>query len=598
MKNIKKIIDLLSFSEKKKVFILLMLILVTALLDMLGIASILPFMAVLANPNIVETNAILIYFYKATSVLGVSNLEHFFFLLGVVSFFLLIISLFFRTITTYYQIDFALMQEHTISSRLIEGYLHQPYSWFLNRHSSDLSKNILSEVNEVINKTIVPFINLFVYGTVSISIITLLFIVDPILAITVGLVLSLCFIGIFSLMKNLLFYVGFGRFQANKERFKVVNEAFNSIKEVKLYGLEEFYNKRFQKPSKIYAKNIVSVSVIAQLPRFLLEAVAFGGIISLILILLKNGNSFNSIVPTLALYTFAGYRIIPALQQVYYATTQIKFSNSSLSSLHNDLINLKFINKETNDAINTRQFKKISLKNIFFCYPNSLRLLFKRLNLNISANTTVGIAGSTGSGKSTLADLILGLLEPQQGELLIDNMPITDNNRRNWQKNIGYVPQKIDLIDDSVSVNIAFGADAKNINQEKLERSARISNIHEFIINELPNGYNTILGENGIRLSGGQRQRIGIARALYHDPQVLVLDEATSALDNLTEKTVMDLLNKLQNNITIIIISHRLTTLKNCNKIFYLEKGEVKAEGTYDELVKINGNFKTMTLIK
>jgi ABC-type multidrug transport system fused ATPase/permease subunit len=596
MKNIKKIIDLLSFSQRKKAFILLILILIMALLDMLGVASVLPFMAVLANPNLVETNVILIYLYQAINVLGVSSIEQFLFALGIGSFFLLLVSLFFRALTTYYQVHFSLMQEYNICSRLVEGYLRQPYSWFLNKHSADLSKNILSEVNEIINKTIVPFINLLVYGAVSFTIVLLLVLVDPILAISVGLTLSICFLFIFILMKNLLSYFGSERLQSNEKRFRVVNEVFSAIKEVKIYGTEEVYSKRFKKPAKVYAENQILVSIISQLPRFLLEAVSFGGMIVLILVLISNGDSFQNIIPILSLYAFAGYRLIPALQQIYYAITQMQFSYPSLNSLHKDITNLNHIRQEASDIINIKHFKKITLNNIYFSYPNSLEPALKSLNLTILAHSKVGIVGLTGSGKSTTVDLILGLLESQQGSLLVDDTPITVSNKRTWQKKIGYVPQKIYLVDASVSANIAFGIDEENIDQKKVERAARISNIHEFIMNDLPNGYKTRVGENGVRLSGGQRQRIGIARALYHDPQVLILDEATSSLDNLTEKAVMDSISKLANNITIIIIAHRLSTVKNCNNIFLLEKGELKAQGEYDELIKINEDFQKMTV--
>ena len=206
----------------------------------------------------------------------------------------------------------------------------------------------------------------------------------------------------------------------------------------------------------------------------------------------------------------------------------------------------------------------------------------------------MGFVGTTGSGKTTTVDVILGLLEPREGVLKIDGQPITTANRRQWQRAIGYVPQHIYLADDSVASNIAFGVNAKDIDQKALERAAKIANLHEFVINDLPQGYATTVGERGVRLSGGQRQRIGIARALYHNPQVLILDEATSALDNLTEQAVMDAVNNLGHDITIILIAHRLSTVRQCDQIYLLDRGELKAQGTFDELSENSTQFKLM----
>ena len=236
--------------------------------------------------------------------------------------------------------------------------------------------------------------------------------------------------------------------------------------------------------------------------------------------------------------------------------------------------------------------KSITLKNIYYNYPNVSRTALSGINLSIPVKTTIGLVGATGCGKTTTVDIILGLLEPQRGTLEVDGKIIKNNNSRAWQRSIGYVPQNIYLSDDTIAANIAFGIDPRDINKEKIEKCSKIANLHEFVINELPKQYQTTIGERGIRLSGGQRQRIGIARALYHNPQVLILDEATSALDNQTEEAVMDAVNNLSKNITIILIAHRLSTVKKCDQIFLLEKGKLKNQGTFDELIKNNDNFR------
>jgi len=312
-----------------------------------------------------------------------------------------------------------------------------------------------------------------------------------------------------------------------------------------------------------------------------------------ILYLMAKSGSFASALPIISLYAFAGYRLMPALHQIYGAFTQLRFAGPALDALHADLMRLQPAHPNpSQDAIALRQ--AITLNQIQYRYPNAPQPALKSLSLTIPAKSMVGFVGATGSGKTTTVDLILGLLEAQQGTLAVDGQVITEHNRRAWQRAIGYVPQQIYLADDTVAANIAFGLDAKDIDQEAVERAAKIANLHEFVINELPQQYQTTVGERGVRLSGGQRQRIGIARALYHNPQVLILDEATSALDNLTEQAVMEAVNNLGHDITIILIAHRISTVRQCDQIYLLERGKVKAGGTFDELVVNNAQFKSM----
>ena len=304
----------------------------------------------------------------------------------------------------------------------------------------------------------------------------------------------------------------------------------------------------------------------------------------------QSGN-FGTALPILSLYVFAGYRLMPALQQIYSSFTQLAFIGPSIEKLYEDIKSLKPFNRNQDQSALSFN-KSITLKNVHYNYPNASRTALKDINLIIPIKSTVGLVGATGSGKTTTVDIILGLLEAKKGTLEIDGKIITQQNKRSWQKAIGYVPQHIYLTDDTISANIAFGVEIEDINQEAVEKASKIANLHEFIIDELPKKYQTTIGERGVRLSGGQRQRIGIARALYHNPQVLILDEATSALDNQTEKAVMDAINNLSKNITIILIAHRLSTVKSCDKIFLLEKGELKNKGTFEELIKVNDNFR------
>ncbi len=591
MTSLKKLLDLLTSQERRRAVLLLGMILMMALLDVIGVASIMPFMAVLANPQLVETNVFLATVYAG---LGFTDPQRFLFFLGVVVFVVLVVSLAFKALTTYAQLRFTLMREYSIGRRLIEGYLHQPYAWFLNRHSAELGKTILSEVQQVVEKSMLPMMIVIAQSIASIALLALLFIVEPMLALISGLTLGVSYFLIFHVMKRFLFRLGNERLVANAERYSVVSEAFSAVKEVKVSGLERAYVRRFTRPADIYARHQASAQVIGQLPRFALEAVAFGGMLLVLLYLMADGGGLENALPIVALYAFAGYKLLPALQQVYMYGSLVRFSEPALDRLHADLNDLPLKTSSPDESRLMELRGSIQLNDIVFTYPNAPRPTLKGISINIPACSTIGLVGFTGSGKTTTVDLILGLLEPQQGMLVVDGNIIDASNRRQWQNSIGYVPQQIYLADDSVACNIAFGREPSEIDRGAVERAAKIANLHDFVINELPNGYDTPVGERGVRLSGGQRQRIGIARALYHNPKVLILDEATSALDNVTEQAVMEAVNNLGHNVTIILIAHRLSTVRDCDQIFLLQDGRVLAHGDFVELYEENETFRVM----
>ena len=313
----------------------------------------------------------------------------------------------------------------------------------------------------------------------------------------------------------------------------------------------------------------------------------------ILLSVLDDKNGVSQILPTVALYAFAGYRLLPAMQALYSNLTSLRFSETIINELYKEIESLENVDKKK-DKEDVSFLDKITLNNVSFNYPGTDRSILSNLSLTIPVNNMVGFVGLTGSGKTTLVDIILGLLEPQKGSLIVDGTEINSKNIINWQRKLGYVPQQISLIDASLAENIAFGIKKDEINMDTVQKVSRIANLHDFVTNNLKDGYNTAIGERGVKLSGGQRQRVGLARAIYHNPSVLVLDEATSALDNTTERFVMDSIKKLGQEITIIIIAHRLSTIRDCDVIYHLDKGNIVSKGTYEDLLDTDKKFFEM----
>jgi ABC-type bacteriocin/lantibiotic exporter with double-glycine peptidase domain len=383
------------------------------------------------------------------------------------------------------------------------------------------------------------------------------------------------------------------RFSTNKWRFTAVSETFAALKEIKLLGLEMSLIDKFSQPAKKMAKSQATIMAINKLPKFAIEALTFGGMLLISIYLVYTSNDFSKTIPVIALYAFAGYRLLPTFQSIYLNINLLRTVGPPLDALIKDLSNLKIVKKNKENKTILGLNEKISLENLSFQYANSSNKALSELNLSIPAGTSIGITGRTGSGKTTLVDIILGLLLTEQGDMFVDGKKIKNDNVRSWQNIIGYVPQQIYLTDDTITANIAFGKNEDDVDHNKVLEVSKLANIHEFINSDLPLKYQTKVGERGARLSGGQRQRIGIARALYNDPKVLVLDEATSALDSLTEKKIISSILNNKNKKTIILITHNLETIKYFDNIIVLDRGKIIESGKYAKLINESKYFKT-----
>lgn len=592
MNTFRKILSLLSPKEKRRGALLLVLVVFMALMETAGVASVLPFLAVLGNPQMVETNPVLSVLYDW---LGFASVHDFLLALGIAAFCMVLFAAGFRVVTTYAMNRFISMRRHALSERLLETYLRQPYSFFLNRHGSDMAKGILSEAAQAVDLALQPGLRIISASVVALALIALLVVIDPVLALGVGVVIGGMYVAVFLVVQGMLGRIGKERTVANRERFTAAGEALGGIKDIKLLGREYAYLSRFRPSSARFARHQATSATLSEVPKYLIEAVAVGGILGLALVLMVTSEDLGTILPILGLYAFAGYKLIPAAQMIYYGFARLRFGAAAVEGVYSDLTQHGASGEMNRAGVPTwSPEREISLVDLSYSYPNAAKPALVDINLKIPVGSVVGLVGGTGAGKTTLVDLILGLLRPSAGSIRVDGVEVTEANLRSWQNSLGYVPQEIFLTDRSIAENIAFGVPESQIDRARVERCARTAQVHGFIMSELPEQYDTKVGERGVRLSGGQRQRIGIARALYHNPSVLVFDEATSALDNITERLVMEAVNAVRHEKTVIMIAHRISTVQHCDRIYMLEHGQVVAQGSYQELLRASSGFRRL----
>ena len=585
--------EILTSTERKNFIFVLLLSILMAFFETLGVAVILPFLKVLSDPDIIQQNEALTWAYNA---IGSETPKDFIIALGIGAFVVIVVSMITRGFVTYALFRFSLMRSYSLSTRLLKGYLHQPYTWFLSQNSSELGQSLLSEVDLIVRECILPAVIFVFQALVSLLIVSLLFYIEPLVALGAFFVIGGTYLLVYLGLRKAMARVGVGRFEANKERFQVAQEATGGIKEIKVMSLEDVFVEQFRSPALRMAKFQTMGLIIGTIPRFVLEAVAFGGFIFFVLVMIIYRDAgIEDLLPLLGLIGMSATKLFPAIQQMYRQLTQIRMAAPAFEKLHHNLTTLNTNATVSKDVTPLGLQTEIALNTVDFRYPNTDINVLENFTMKIKAGSTVGFVGGTGAGKTTVVDMILGLLRPDLGSVTIDGAEIDKNNIAAWQKSIGYVPQSIFLTDDTLASNIAFGTSKDDIDLKAVEDAARAAELHDFVANDLPEGYQTIVGERGVRLSGGQRQRIGIARALYRSPDVLILDEATSALDNITERAVMKAVHNMAGSKTIIMIAHRLSTVKNCDTIFLLERGEMIDQGTFDELVERNITFKEMS---
>lgn len=548
-----KLWSLLTPAEHRRALGVLCLVVVMAGLETLGVLSIMPFLTVLGRQEAIHTQPVLATLYQR---LAFTSERQFTIALGLASIVLVLGSSLFKTITQHILNRFVHLQRHSLSSRLLARYLAQPYAFFLSRNSSEFSKNILSEVDQLVVNMLLPVAQMLSQGAVILAMALLIIAHDPWMAVAVVITFGTIYAVIYTVVRQRLTRIGRESQQANQERYQACAEVFSGIKDVKITHATPAYLDRFHRAARLFARHQATADTINQTPLYIVEATGYCGLIVIALLLMMQSNDMSHVLPTLGLYGFAAYRMLPAAQIIYRGVARLRFGAAALDKVCQDMSLPDEMEQPSSRPLELRQ--AIRLDKVSFAYPSTPgKAVLSHFSLTIPANSSLVIVGRSGSGKSTVMDVLLGLLQPQQGRLLVDEVEIGPHNVRQWQSSLGYVPQHIYLMDATVAQNIALGVPPERIDQAAMERAARIAQIHDFVVGELEQGYDTVIGERGIRLSGGQRQRIGIARALYRDPAVLLMDEATSALDGETEKAFNQALQALSGKKTVIVISHR-----------------------------------------
>jgi len=577
--------------------LLFVMMVIASVFELIGISLIPAFVISIAEPERILSIHILGDFLQDMGIDTTKKLA----LTGAIA--LISVYLLKNLYLTYYKYlkqKFVLNKRLYLQNRLFKAYMTAPYTFYLNKNSAELLRNVNGEIGKIITGTVLPFLE------ISLNTITFFFIIAGLLylepVITVVTVVMMGGGGYIFLSITQKKTEDSGRISrlASGDMNRMILQGLGGFKEARVLNRESLFLKQYNKFAKKGIGAAIYQTVVKSLPKPIIETLLITGILVVTLIMIFEGRSFNQIIPTLTLFGVAAVKLMPIFNTFVQQVTSIRYSADAVFTVSNDL---EYLEKQTIsegkenlkavERVNLQ--KEIVLDNVSYKYPNSDSYAVKNINLTIPKGDAVAFVGASGAGKTTLVDLILGLLQPEKGRILADSKDISEN-LRGWMKNIGYIQQSNYLFDERIFRNIAFGIPDNEIDEDKLNNAIEAAQLGD-LIKRLPIGLKTRVGERGVRLSGGQRQRVTIARALYNNPQILVMDEATSALDNITEKFVIEAIERLRGDRTIIMIAHRLTTVKNCNIIYMMEEGEIVAKGTYSELMESSPQFRKMSLI-
>lgn len=569
---IKKLNYIFSTKDKIKIVLLTIIILIGSMLELLAISLFSPFIDGIVDQNAMMESTIMVYIYHFFSF---KKYEYFLALLAVSIIAVYIIKNVYIIIEKNTIYKFAYRIQRTISTKLLKSYMEEPYTFHLNKNIAVLQRSMQEDTDQFA-KAILHFMEMAAEACVCIVLGVYLFIVSKSITVVIVGLLLVC-LGIFSYI-NKKYSRKWGE-QGQEYKAKIyqwMNQSLSGIKDIKILDRSETFIKNYDNYMKKYVRVLRLNRLIGIMPKYIIEMVCMTGLLSAVLVKMFFGQKeLSEFVPQLAIFAVAAFRLLPSVGRINEHLSAVIFATPSIDLIYHDLKEIEDLHVEEIVKDEDWHFKKeIEVKRVTYAYPEGEGNVIENACFHIRKGETVAFVGSSGAGKSTIVDILLGLLPPQQGKILVDGMNVY-KNLRTWQKEIGYIPQTIYLSDDSIRNNVAFGIEEENIDEQAVIAALKQAQLYDFV-DTLPEGLDTCVGDRGIRLSGGQRQRIGIARALYHKPEILVLDEATSALDNDTEAAVMEAIDSLKGQKTIIIIAHRLTTIKNADTVYEVKDGKVE----------------------
>jgi len=574
--------------DKRLFQVLLATVFIFSIVETLGIGSFMPFLSILSNPNSIKESEALSLLHRS---LGGGDQLEFALKVGVGICLLMIFRAFLLFFLTWFKVTYSNMVFRKLSTKLLNAYLTLPYSYFLSNNTSAMLKNVTKEITSI-RTALLILIELVTNLVCLIAIIGFLFYIDPNIvyfAATYSLVVILV---ISKLTKKKILKEGKASELSYRHVFKAGKQALDGIKEIKQTQTENFFIKAFEDSILNYTNANINIHMLQKSPVIALELLTYLSFFGVVFYLTKSRENFVAAIPILGMLAMAVKRVVPALNSINGGLAKLRSLRPGL-----EIINQVFTEEKKSEIIhNDPKFKfekRISFENLSFTYLNSDQKVLDNVSFSFPKGAKVGIVGGSGSGKTTLLDIFLGLHQNYEGDILVDGKKINLNNHGSLQKITGYIPQQIYLLDDTIKSNIAFGLDEKAIKIDKVQECSKTAQIFD-LVSSLPQRFENIIGDRGLKLSGGERQRMGIARAIYRDPDILVLDEATSALDNIIEAEFQKAIKSYAKNKTLLIIAHRLTTVKNCDVIFILNKGKLEASGTYESLEKSSEYFQKL----
>ena len=565
--------DVLTKSERRNLLFVFFLIVLGALLETLSVAMLFPLLSVLSS----DSRIITFPFFEITFDMDFKEITRILVFLLLATY---IVKNTFLGFSIWMQRGFLTKITARLSSRILETYVLQPYQYHLANNSSILIRNT-QDVSRIVASGIEPTLTIMAEGLIAIVLLLFMLSVEPLGTLcTLSLMLLSAFL--IQLLFNRRLKIWGSSRQSQKARIlKIIQQALGSVKDVRILGREKWFIEAHRDMQFADADLLRRINLAQAFPRLFLEVTAISGLSVLIFVMFFTGSEVGEIAPTVGLFAATAFRVLPSINKIVNAKQLLKVDRTTFETIHDDLGLM--ISDRIHSAVQPLEFTSVTVKDLAFHYAGNVNNVLSNVNVVVNRGEAVGFVGQSGSGKSTLIDIMLGLLEPQSGSVLINGRSF-DDVKQSWQKTIGYIPQTIFLMDDSLRRNIAIGIADNEIDELAIREALKSAQLEDFVAS-LPEGLDTVVGERGVRLSGGQRQRIGIARALYHRPSVLVLDEATSSLDTETEHGVMQAVQALQGDKTVIIVAHRLSTVEYCDRLYRLDAGRIVDEGTFDEVM-------------